>query len=154
MRKPFSARSRADCVRPVVTRGLSRKYYRIPRGGRWYGGVATADCSGCNLKCVFCWSDKPRDHIERIGRFHSPEEVFHRLSDCAAKHGYELLRLSGNEPTSGTRLPPPGRGTAMGRSGSKARPAQEAPPQQEEGNVSQQDHQADRPAGVAVDDLG
>jgi uncharacterized Fe-S cluster-containing radical SAM superfamily protein len=23
-------------------------------GGRWYGGIATADCVGCNLRCVFC----------------------------------------------------------------------------------------------------
>ncbi|MGC9115604.1 MAG: hypothetical protein ACP5HH_06350 [Fervidicoccaceae archaeon] len=40
-------------IEEVVTRreggSLYRKYYRF-RGGRWYGGIATADAVGCNLK--------------------------------------------------------------------------------------------------------
>ncbi|MEM4889814.1 MAG: molybdenum cofactor biosynthesis protein MoaA, partial [Thermosphaera sp.] len=34
---------------------LERRYYRF-RGGRWYGGIATGDVVGCNLRCKFCWS--------------------------------------------------------------------------------------------------
>ncbi|KUO40970.1 MAG: molybdenum cofactor biosynthesis protein MoaA [Candidatus Hadarchaeum yellowstonense] len=85
----------------MVLRGTSRKYYRIARAGRWYGGIATADCCGCCLRCVFCWSGAPRDHPETIGRFYTPEQVFEKLTACAEKLGYRQLRLSGNEPTIG-----------------------------------------------------
>lgn len=83
----------------IVIDKNERKYYRIPRPGRWYGGIATADCCGCNLKCVFCWSNKPRDNPEKIGEFYSPEQVFNKISNCARDHNYRLLRISGNEPT-------------------------------------------------------
>jgi uncharacterized Fe-S cluster-containing radical SAM superfamily protein len=82
-----------------VCRGNLRKYYRIARGGRWYGGIATADCCGCQLRCVFCWSGKPRDHPESVGKFYSAQDVVRALTQCAKKHGYEQLRISGNEPT-------------------------------------------------------
>ncbi len=90
---------RAVDVRRIVASDDSRKYYRVSRPGKWYGGIATADCCGCNLRCVFCWSDKPRDDPYNIGKFYSPEEVFYRLIECAKKHGYRFLRVSGNEPT-------------------------------------------------------
>ncbi len=85
----------------IVVRGILRKYYRLARGGRWYGGIATADCCGCNLRCVFCWSGFPRDHPDQVGRFYSPEEVFEALDKCAKRHGYKQIRVSGNEPTIG-----------------------------------------------------
>lgn len=88
-------------VESVVTRGSLRKYYRTARPGRWYGGIATADCCGCCLKCVFCWSGAPRDNPSGIGRFYSPEHIFNKLVGCAEKFGYERLRVSGNEPTIG-----------------------------------------------------
>lgn len=88
-------------IEGVVTAGLLRKYYRTARAGRWYGGIATADCCGCCLKCVFCWSGAPRDHPETIGKFYSPEHVFNKLTACAEKFGYQQLRVSGNEPTIG-----------------------------------------------------
>ncbi len=87
----------------AVVRGQLRKYYRIARAGRWYGGIATADCCGCNLRCVFCWSGAPRDHPAQIGKFYSPNEIFHSLIGCARRHGYGQLRLSGNEPTIGRK---------------------------------------------------
>ncbi|MDH5771048.1 MAG: hypothetical protein OEZ25_07170, partial [Candidatus Bathyarchaeota archaeon] len=59
----------------IVTRGTLRKYYRF-RSAPFYGGISTADCVGCALRCVFCWSGFPRDHPERSGRFYSPEQVF------------------------------------------------------------------------------
>lgn len=88
-------------IESVVVEGTLRKYYRTARPGRWYGGIATADCCGCNLRCVFCWSGAPRDHPENIGRFYSPEQIFRALDACAKKFGYHQLRASGNEPTIG-----------------------------------------------------
>jgi len=88
----------AEAVRKLVERGIERKYYRF-RGGRWYGGIATADCVGCNLRCVFCWSGVPRDRPAEAGRFYSPEYVYRRLDRIASRRGYRLLRVSGNEPT-------------------------------------------------------
>ncbi|MGQ9544067.1 MAG: radical SAM protein [Candidatus Bathyarchaeia archaeon] len=88
-------------VEGTVVKGTLKKYYRKARPGRWYGGIATADCCGCSLKCIFCWSGKPRDNPERFGRFYSPEEIFSGLDSCARRHGYKQLRVSGNEPTIG-----------------------------------------------------
>ncbi len=91
----------ADQTRKLVVDGIARKYYRLTRPGRWYGGIATSDCTGCNLKCKFCWSGAPRDHPERIGNFYKPDEVFDALMKCARKFGYSQIRISGNEPTLG-----------------------------------------------------
>jgi uncharacterized Fe-S cluster-containing radical SAM superfamily protein len=88
----------AERLLPVVTRGRKRKYYRLGRKGMWYGGIATADCLGCSLKCVFCWSNKPRDNPERMGEFHGPDEIYTSLVECARREGYKLVRVSGNEP--------------------------------------------------------
>ena len=90
---------RAQKLSQVISRQSARKYYRIPRPGRWYGGIATADCCGCNFDCVFCWSNKPRDNPGSIGSFFSPEAVVKKITACAQKHGYRLVRISGNEPT-------------------------------------------------------
>jgi len=86
-------------IKKIVTRDNKRKYYRLVRPGRWYGGIATADCCGCNLKCVFCWSNKPRDNPEKIGEFYEPEYVAEKLKRCAEEHNYRYVRISGNEPT-------------------------------------------------------
>ena len=86
-------------IRRVVVKRLLRKYYRVARGGHWYGGIATCDCVGCNLKCVFCWSNYPRDNPDKVGKFYSPEAIFHALDKLAKKRGYRLVRISGNEPT-------------------------------------------------------
>ncbi len=90
-------------IRELVVRGNMRKYYRVARGGRWYGGISTADCVGCNLKCVFCWSGRPRDRPDKVGRFYTPEQIFSALDRVARRRGYRLLRVSGNEPTIGKR---------------------------------------------------
>ncbi|MEM0106476.1 MAG: radical SAM protein [Zestosphaera sp.] len=88
-------------VEPLVTRvvrGLvERRYFRF-RGGRWYGGTASADVIGCNLRCRFCWSWYFRDRYD-LGFFLNPNEVFERLTDIASKRGYTYLRLTGGEPT-------------------------------------------------------
>jgi len=88
----------AEATRRMVEKEGGRKYYRF-RGGRWYGGIATADCVGCNLRCVFCWSNFPRDNPSMGWRLYSPEEVYLNLVGIAEKRKYRLLRISGNEPT-------------------------------------------------------
>jgi len=60
-----------------------RKYYKF-RGGRWYGGIAAADCIGCNLKCTFCWSNVPRDNPSMGWKLYSPEEVCLNLASPRA----------------------------------------------------------------------
>lgn len=88
-------------VESIVTRAsggvVERKYFRF-RGGRWYGGIASADVIGCNLRCRFCWAWYFRDRHD-LGFFLSPEEVFNKLSGIALKKGYKYLRLTGGEPT-------------------------------------------------------
>ncbi|MEM0489717.1 MAG: radical SAM protein [Ignisphaera sp.] len=74
-----------------------RKYYRF-RGGRWYGGIATSDVVGCNLRCRFCWGWRYTHSVDK-GYFMSPEEVFMKLIDIALDRGYRYIRLSGGEPT-------------------------------------------------------
>lgn len=96
----FDSLELARRTEQIVVRGDSRLYYRF-RGGRWYGGIATADCCGCPLRCVFCWGAEQRDSPRRYGRFYTPEQVFHNLTRIAERRGYSLLRISGNEPMVG-----------------------------------------------------
>jgi len=79
---------------------VKRKYYRF-RGGRWYGGIATADTVGCNLSCGFCWSWRANSSIKTCGEFYSPEEVARNLVKIAKERNYSLIRVSGGEPTVG-----------------------------------------------------
>jgi len=81
-----------------ICKGTKRKYYRF-RADRFYGGIATADCMGCNLDCAFCWSYRTRIHPERFGAFFAPEEVAQRLVRIAHEHSFRAVRISGNEPT-------------------------------------------------------
>ncbi len=74
-----------------------RKYYRF-RGGRWYGGIATADVIGCNLACKFCWSWRFRNNF-KAGKLYTPEQVYVKLVSIAKNSNYRYVRLSGAEPT-------------------------------------------------------
>jgi len=96
---PFDPVERAKEIESIVVDDSKRKYYRVSRPGRWYGGIASADCCGCNLQCVFCWSDKPRENPGEYGRFYTPEEISKSIIQCARDHDYHLARISGNEPT-------------------------------------------------------
>ncbi len=80
--------------------GPLRKYYRF-RADRWYGGIATADAVGCNLRCGFCWSWRYVVDPERHGEFYSPAEVAQRLESIARSKGFPKVRVSGAEPTIG-----------------------------------------------------
>ncbi|MEM0000176.1 MAG: radical SAM protein [Desulfurococcaceae archaeon] len=92
-----------ELVEKHVTRrtstGIERRYYRF-RGGKWYGGVATGDVVGCNLRCKFCWSWRYSYYVEK-GQFQSPESAFNKLILIANRYRYRYLRLSGGEPTIG-----------------------------------------------------
>ena len=91
----------AEETEKIVSRGALRKYYRSARPEKWYGGISSAYCCGCNLRCLFCFSGFPRDHPESIGQFYEPQQIFKELVACANKYGYERIRITGNEPTLG-----------------------------------------------------
>jgi uncharacterized Fe-S cluster-containing radical SAM superfamily protein len=86
----------------LVLRDNERKYYRF-RSARFYGGIATADIVGCNLRCKFCWSGNSVWNAKNIGKFYSPEEVAQILLDIAESKGYQQVRISGGEPTIGRK---------------------------------------------------
>lgn len=88
------ARETAD----LVSQGGKRKYYRF-RAARFYGGIATADCVGCNLRCLFCWAWEVTTRPAEVGEFLSPRQVADRLLAIARHKRLRQLRLSGNEPT-------------------------------------------------------
>jgi len=89
---------RAEEAGRIVVRGELRKYYRF-RPARFYGGIATADCVGCPLRCLFCWSWHEVVKPDTCGRFYSPEEVAKNLLGIARKKHFQRIRISGNEPT-------------------------------------------------------
>jgi len=77
---------------------VERRYYRF-RGDRWYGGIATADCVGCNLRCGFCWSWRFGSYTTSAGQFYAPRQVAERVASIAKSRGYNYVRISGGEPT-------------------------------------------------------
>jgi len=81
-------------VEKLVSKNDSRKYYRF-RKTAFYGGCATADCIGCNLRCVYCWAQKQIWRSEGTYKIYSPKEVIERLISMKQS----LLRISGGEPT-------------------------------------------------------
>jgi uncharacterized Fe-S cluster-containing radical SAM superfamily protein len=87
-------------IEKLVTRDNKKKYYRF-RPTRFYGGIATADTVGCNIRCKFCWSGQSVWNPNKTGEFYSPEEVSGILNDISKKNGYHQLRVSGGEPTIG-----------------------------------------------------
>ncbi len=88
----------AEMTEKVVCSGEKRKYYRF-RPAPYYGGIATGDCVGCCLRCLFCWSWHVVTQPEKTGRFYPPEEVARNLFSLAGKKGFDQVRISGNEPT-------------------------------------------------------
>ncbi|MFX1238943.1 MAG: radical SAM protein [Promethearchaeota archaeon] len=86
--------SLTEGVQKAVCRVGSKKYYRF-RKARFYGGVATADCMGCNLRCAYCWSQKKVWHHEKFGDYYTPYQVGEKLLNM----NVPLIRVSGGEPT-------------------------------------------------------
>jgi len=84
----------------IVSNGDLKKYYRFRPTG-FYGGIATADTVGCNLRCAFCWSGNSVWNANNTGEFYSSKEIAENLQEIALKKGYRQLRISGGEPTIG-----------------------------------------------------
>ncbi|MBD3253776.1 MAG: radical SAM protein [Candidatus Lokiarchaeota archaeon] len=77
-----------------ICKGNTRKYYRF-RKTQFYGGCATADCLGCNLRCAYCWAQKKVWNSKKDGSYYSPNEVANTLISM----NLPLVRISGGEPT-------------------------------------------------------
>jgi uncharacterized Fe-S cluster-containing radical SAM superfamily protein len=86
-------------IREIVSDSDGRKKYYRFRSSRFYGGIATADCVGCCLECVFCWSWEATRRPAETGQFYTAEEVVRKLLAIARKKRYKRLRISGGEPT-------------------------------------------------------
>ncbi len=86
----------------LVVKGNLKKYYRF-RATRFYGGIATADTVGCNLRCKFCWSANSVWNAKNIGEFYTPEQVANNLKKIAIKKRFHQMRISGGEPTIGRK---------------------------------------------------
>lgn len=81
-------------VKSQVCSNDKRKYYRF-RKTRFYGGCATADCLGCNLRCIYCWAQKKVWNPDKFGEFFNPKEVNNKL----LRMKQPIVRVSGGEPT-------------------------------------------------------
>jgi uncharacterized Fe-S cluster-containing radical SAM superfamily protein len=84
----------------LVVKDDQKKYYRF-RPARFYGGIATADTVGCNLRCKFCWSTNSVWKAKSTGEFYSPYQVAQKLIHLAQKKNFVQMRVSGGEPTLG-----------------------------------------------------
>ena len=85
----------------VVIDGNKRKYARLARPLRFYGGTTSATEVGCNLRCKFCFSDAPVRKPHTTGKFYTPQQVFDALSKSARKYGHKLISASASEGTLG-----------------------------------------------------
>ena len=91
----------AAATEKVVVAGNRRKYANLARPLRFYGGTTSATEVGCNLRCAFCFSDKPVRKPGSTGRFYTPQEVFSALTAGAKRHGHKLISASASEGTLG-----------------------------------------------------
>jgi uncharacterized Fe-S cluster-containing radical SAM superfamily protein len=98
MKKLYDPLTLAVETEKLVARGDERKYYRF-RAARFYGGIATADCVGCCLRCAFCWAWNKVADPGGPDRFYSPRRVVDKVTSIARKKNLHRVRLSGNEPT-------------------------------------------------------
>ena len=85
----------------VVVDGNRRKYVQLGRSLRFYGGTTSATEVGCNLRCKFCFSDKPVWKPKRTGKLCTPQQVFDGLARNARKYGHKLISASASEGTIG-----------------------------------------------------
>ena len=91
----------AAATEKVVVRGNQRKYVQLGRRLRFYGGSISATEVGCNLRCKFCFSDKPVWKPGHIGKFYSPQAVFDGLDRAARKYNTKIISASASEGTLG-----------------------------------------------------
>ena len=91
----------AAATEQVVVDGTRRKYVQLGRPLRFYGGTTSATEVGCNLRCKFCFSDKPVWKPQKTGKFYTPQQVFDGLAKSARKHGHTIISASASEGTIG-----------------------------------------------------
>ena len=91
----------AAATEKVVVAGNRRKYASLARPLRFYGGTSSATEVGCNLRCKFCFSDRPVRKPGTTGKFYTPQQVFDALDASAKKHGHKLISASASEGTLG-----------------------------------------------------
>ena len=91
----------AVATEKVVIAGNRRKYANLARPLRFYGGTSSAVEVGCNLRCKFCFSDRPVRKPGTTGKFYTPQQVFDALDTSAKKHGHKLISASASEGTLG-----------------------------------------------------
>ena len=85
----------------IVVDGNMRKYAKLSRPLRFYGGTTSAVEVGCNLRCKFCFSDKPVFRPQSTGKFYNPQQVFNALTKGAKRYGHKLISASASEGTLG-----------------------------------------------------
>ena len=85
----------------IVVDGNKRKYAKLSRPLRFYGGTTSAVEVGCNLRCKFCFSDKPVFRPQSTGKFYTPQQVFDALVMGASRYGHKLISASASEGTLG-----------------------------------------------------
>lgn len=71
------------------------KYYSIRYTQNYYGGIATAYCSECNLDCLYCYSQNKRN----TGKERDAEYVGKKLIEIAKDREIYKCRISGGEAT-------------------------------------------------------
>jgi uncharacterized Fe-S cluster-containing radical SAM superfamily protein len=81
----------------IVAKSFERKYSKF-RTSEFYGGIATADCVGCDLACSYCGNKRCNSKPEECGKFYLPKEVSDKLEKIAKKKGYNHCRIGGGEP--------------------------------------------------------
>ena len=81
----------------IVVDGNKRKYAKLSRPLRFYGGTTSAVEVGCNLRCKFCFSDKPVFKPQSTGKFYTPQQVFDALDKGAKRYGHKLISASASE---------------------------------------------------------
>ena len=91
----------AAATEKVVVDGNRRKYAKLARSLRFYGGTTSAVEVGCNLRCAFCFSDKPVRKPGSTGRFYTPQQVFDALAASAKRNRHKLISASASEGTLG-----------------------------------------------------
>jgi uncharacterized Fe-S cluster-containing radical SAM superfamily protein len=99
--KGFDPIALAAATELVVVDGARRKYVQLGRPLRFYGGTTSATEVGCNLRCKFCFSDKPVWKPQKTGKFYTPQQVFDGLVKSARKHGHKIISASASEGTIG-----------------------------------------------------
>lgn len=85
----------------IVVDGNRRKYVQLRRSLRFYGGTTSATEVGCNLRCKFCFSDKPVWKPKSTGKFYTPQQVFDGLKKNAERYGHTTISASASEGTLG-----------------------------------------------------